>query len=62
MADDNVVARRDFLRVASGAAAVVGSAAPPGPARGPGGTRTIKIGYVSPQTGPLAGFGEADAS
>ncbi len=23
--------------------------------------RTIKIGYVSPQTGPLAGFGEADA-
>lgn len=22
--------------------------------------RTIKIGYVSPQTGPLAGFGEAD--
>jgi branched-chain amino acid transport system substrate-binding protein len=23
--------------------------------------RTIKIGYVSPQTGPLAGFGEADS-
>ena len=23
--------------------------------------REIKIGYVSPQTGPLAGFGEADA-
>ena len=22
--------------------------------------RAIKIGYVSPQTGPLAGFGEAD--
>ena len=22
--------------------------------------REIKIGYVSPQTGPLAGFGEAD--
>jgi len=23
-------------------------------------TKTIKIGFVSPQTGPLAGFGEAD--
>src|SRR5258706_5712625 len=23
-------------------------------------SRTIKIGYVSPRTGPLAGFGEAD--
>jgi branched-chain amino acid transport system substrate-binding protein len=25
-----------------------------------GSSRTIKIGYVSPRTGPLAGFGEAD--
>ena len=25
------------------------------------GRRAIKIGYVSPQTGPLAGFGEADS-
>ncbi len=25
-----------------------------------GGTATIKVGYVSPQTGPLAAFGEAD--
>ncbi len=25
-----------------------------------GGTATLKIGFVSPQTGPLAGFGEAD--
>jgi len=24
------------------------------------GTRALKIGYVSPQTGPLAPFGEAD--
>ena len=24
-------------------------------------SRTIKIGHVSPKTGPLAGFGEADA-
>jgi branched-chain amino acid transport system substrate-binding protein len=27
---------------------------------GAGNTKTIKIGYVTPQTGPLAAFGEAD--
>jgi len=27
---------------------------------GGGAARTIRLGYVSPQTGPLAGFGEAD--
>ena len=38
----------------------VGASAPPSitPVASPG--RTIKIGYVSPKTGPLAGFGEAD--
>jgi len=52
MADDNVVARRDFLRVASGAAAAVGvGGLRPRPARAQG--RSIKIGYVGPQTGPL---------
>ena len=52
--------RRDFIRLASTAAAV--------PALGPRraaaqarGARTLKLGYVSPQTGPLAGFGEADS-
>ena len=32
----------------------------PGRAAAQRGTRTLKIGYVSPQTGPLAGFGETD--
>ena len=51
--------RRDFLRVAAGsAAAVVVSGVRPGRAAAQRGTRTLKIGYVSPQTGPLAGFGE----
>lgn len=52
--------RRDFLRIvgAAGAAAIL---------PGLGGVsctreaRTLKLGYVSPQTGPLAAFGEADA-
>jgi hypothetical protein len=30
------------------------------PGGGGGGGRAVKIGYVSPQAGPLAGFGEAD--
>ena len=29
--------------------------------RAMGQSATFKIGYVSPQTGPLAGFGESDA-
>ena len=33
---------------------------PAGRAAAQRGTRTLKIGYVSPQTGPLAGFGETD--
>jgi branched-chain amino acid transport system substrate-binding protein len=28
---------------------------------GAAGTQTLTIGFVSPQTGPLAAFGEADA-
>jgi branched-chain amino acid transport system substrate-binding protein len=51
--------RRDFLKLAGvgTAAAWLASCAP-----GAGGTsgRAIKIGYVTPQTGPLAPFGEAD--
>jgi branched-chain amino acid transport system substrate-binding protein len=51
----NNVRRRDLLA----AAAMAGSAlAAPRIARAAGG---LKIGYVSPQTGPLAPFGEADS-
>ena len=57
MAKPNLVARRHFLRIASTAAAVAGLR--PTRAHAQGG-RAIKIGYVSPQTGPLAGFGETD--
>src|SRR5262249_22543661 len=54
------VARRQFLRLASGGTALALSTLLPRAARGQGKARPIKIGYVSPQTGPLAGFGEAD--
>jgi branched-chain amino acid transport system substrate-binding protein len=55
--------RRRFIQLAgaTGAAASLGPLlAACGGDGGGGGGRTIKIGYVSPQTGPLAGFGEAD--
>src|SRR5262249_15808316 len=51
--------RRVIEAVGAGAATVL--AAPmllTGPARAAG--RTVKIGMVSPETGPIAGFGEAD--
>jgi branched-chain amino acid transport system substrate-binding protein len=55
--------RRQFLRLAglTGATAGIGavvSGCSPGPAARP--DRSIKLGYVSPQSGPLAAFGEAD--
>lgn len=59
--DDHSIdgARRHFVKLAAGGALV---AASPTFARiaNAEGTRTLKIGYVSPQTGPLAPFGEAD--
>lgn len=50
--------RRDFLKLAGASTAAVwlASCAPGGGGAG----RAIKIGYVTPQTGPLAPFGEAD--
>ena len=50
--------RRDFLKTtaASGTAIAVSAFAAPAIAQ----KKPIKLGYVSPQTGPLAGFGEAD--
>jgi branched-chain amino acid transport system substrate-binding protein len=62
--------RRRFLRLTGATGAAVGLsgllAACKNDEEGGGGTsggakgRAIKLGYVSPQTGPLAGFGEAD--
>ena len=69
------VTRRDFLKVAGVAGAAVGltggaggilaacgsSSGGGGSSASPGGTgREIKVGFVSPLTGPLAAFGEAD--
>ncbi|HTS53762.1 MAG TPA: ABC transporter substrate-binding protein [Burkholderiales bacterium] len=51
--------RRAFLRLMGSAAVVAGAGGLSGPAFAQAG-RKIKIGYVSPQTGPLAAFGEAD--
>ncbi|WP_336921963.1 ABC transporter substrate-binding protein [Aquipuribacter sp. SD81] len=53
----------DQLRTGDGAAAPAAGSAPavsPGASTG-GSARTIRIGYVTPQTGALAPFGEADS-
>jgi len=54
----NMFTRRDFLKTtaAGGTAIAVSAFAAPAIAQ----KNPIKLGYVSPQTGPLAGFGEAD--
>ncbi len=63
------ITRRDFLKVAGATGAVVaasgslgGVLAACGKSGGGGGSagRTIKIGFVSPLTGPLATFGQLD--
>jgi branched-chain amino acid transport system substrate-binding protein len=62
----SLVGRRQFLRLAglSGAAVgvsgVLASCKSSGGGGGSAGGRTIKLGYVTPKTGSLAGFGEAD--
>ena len=43
-----------------GGAAAIAAPALLGPGAARGQARVIKIGHVSPRTGPLAGFGEAD--
>jgi branched-chain amino acid transport system substrate-binding protein len=68
MAESARVARREFLRRVGAAAAAVGSsgllsacgglAGSGGGGGGSAGGTNIKIGYISPQTGPLAGFTE----
>lgn len=58
-ADGVTAKRRDFLRWVGGTALATGAGSLSLPAFAQSG-RAIKIGYVSPQTGPLAAFGEAD--
>ena len=62
MAEHVDIARRRFLTVSAGATTTLALAGwPARGARAQGGAgRALKLGYVSPQTGPLAGFGEAD--
>ena len=52
------VGRRRFI-AGTAAAATLASLGPMRPVRAA--TKPVRIGYVSPQTGPLAAFGEADA-
>ena len=51
--------RRAFLKYTTGAAAVAAATTLPAPAVHAQ-RKAVKIGFVSPQTGPLAAFGEAD--
>jgi len=61
MVSRSQISRREFLGVsATTAAALALAACAPSGGGGGGAGRTVKIGYVSPQTGPLAPFGEAD--
>ena len=53
-----MVTRRSVLKGAAASGALLASSGLPMPALAQG--TTIKLGYVSPQTGPLAGFAEAD--
>lgn len=50
--------RRDLLKTAAAGGALIATSGLSAPAIAQ--DKAIKLGYVSPQTGPLAGFGEAD--
>ena len=52
------VGRRKFLAYSGGLAAAAAASTLPAPAVHA--ASKVKIGFVSPQTGPLAAFGEAD--
>jgi branched-chain amino acid transport system substrate-binding protein len=52
---DNRISRRTLLKYAGGTVAAAGIQAPAIAQQ-----RPVKLGYVSPQTGPLAAFAEAD--
>jgi branched-chain amino acid transport system substrate-binding protein len=53
-----MITRRTLLKGAGAASVIAGAAGMPMPALAKNGA--VKIGYVSPQTGPLAAFAEAD--
>lgn len=57
--DALALSRRDFLKLSAGTVAAL-SVGACSAISGTSGGRPIKIGYVSPQTGPIAAFGEAD--
>ena len=54
-----MITRRKLLKSAAATGLVAGASGLAMPAIAQG--RAVRIGYVSPQTGPLAGFAEADA-
>ncbi|MFN3504283.1 MAG: ABC transporter substrate-binding protein, partial [Allorhizobium sp.] len=54
-----MITRRSFLRTASATGLTLSASGLAAPAIAQG--AKIKLGYVSPQTGPLAGFAESDA-
>lgn len=54
-----MITRRKLLRTAAATGLVTGASGLAMPAIAQG--RAVRIGYVSPQTGPLAGFAEADS-
>jgi len=54
-----MLTRRKLLKTASASGLILGTSGLCAPAIAQG--TTIRIGYVSPQSGPLAGFAEADA-
>ena len=54
-----MISRRRLLKTAAATGLMTGASGLAAPALAQG--RGVKIGYVSPQTGPLAGFAEADA-
>jgi branched-chain amino acid transport system substrate-binding protein len=57
MKDVNAISRRSLIK---GGAAMLAAPAILGASRASAAAATFKVGYVTPQTGPLAGFGEAD--
>src|SRR5437588_3627041 len=60
-----LVDRRRFLQLAGAAGAALSAPGLLAGCQAPGGSgparKTIKVGYVTPETGPLAPFGAADA-